>query len=404
MNHLRTNALLACTTTLLSALLAGCGVTSNSIPQALSPGSSASTASAPLGPQLGYLWIASQNNLYPMLGVAGATHFGAALLSTAYVAGAVGGSGSGTVALLVDKTGTLDKLKLATMTISVVSTGVPADARLAFAPAGSYAVVFSPSGHMALLLSGLQGVATPQVTELTTPAGTLLVGAAVSDAGNVLAGWTSAGSAGVSIGTLGAGGANILGSVTAWGGAGFVPSAATSSAAASQSSAQGGMQDQAILADAGTGLLTRVSGIGGAAPATTPLTTGGLLQTSAGVAISHSGRWVFAADSAKQQVVRVDLTGATPPSSLACSCQPARLLPLAGNTLFAVSADLAAQPAWLLDASTATQRTFFVPAFVPALATSSAASTASQTAASPVSQASSQIASEHSAAKAQGTR
>jgi hypothetical protein len=116
-----------------------------------------------------------------------------------------------------------------------------------------------------------------------------------------------------------------------------------------------------VVADGGTGQLARLSGIGGTV-AVTPLNAGGKLKTPVAVAVSGDGNWAFAADGAKQQVVRVDLVGTTAPVALACACQPARLTGLPGNTFFEVSTDQAGQPAWLFDGHAAGPRTFFVPA------------------------------------------
>jgi hypothetical protein len=331
-------------------LVAGCGVTGSQIPRATgggSPGTSA--AAAPQGPQLGYVWDGTRKNVYPLLGVAGSAQYGSAVLAagTKYVSGAVSGSGvAAPFALLLDSTGTLDVLVLPGGSASVVTTKVPGDAAIVFAPGGGYAVVESRSTNTALLVSGLPAKA--QVAELPVPAGSALAGVAVSDRGTVLAGWT--GASGVQVGVLSTTGATAVGSVTAWGGAGFVPGVAAAG------------QEQAVVADGSTGQLTRLAGIGGAAATATALGSGGLLQTPVAVAVSGDGNWAFAADGAKQQVVRVDLVGTTAPIAIACACQPARLVALPGNTFFEVSADQVAQPAWLLDGHAVGARTFFVPA------------------------------------------
>ncbi len=334
-------------------MLPGCGTTSTQTLVGPSGPSTPNTADISQGPQVGYVWNQVQGNLYPVLGVAGAARFGAPLLSAKYVTGAVGGGGSGAWALLLDSTGTLD---LVTVSASgalgspvVVGTKVPVDSSIAFAPQGGYAVIVSRATNTALLVSGLPGQPLP--APLSAPGGAL-VGAAVSDRGTVLAGWT--GASGVQVGTLAAAGATAVVSVSAWGGAGFVPGTSAAGPAAGQ--------EQAVVADGGTGQLARLSGIGGAAATVTTLNAGGKLQTPVAVAVSGDGGWAFAADGAKQQVVRVDLVGTTAPVSLACACQPARLVGLPGNLFFEVSTDQAGQPAWLLDGHAAAPRTFFVPA------------------------------------------
>jgi hypothetical protein len=336
---------------LLLIMLAGCGATSTraTLAASTSTNSSTSQAVAPQGPQLGYFWDATQKNLYPVLGIAGAAHYGAPLLpsDSKYVTGAVSGvTESSEWALLLDGAGTLDLVTLPAIAPSLLTTRVPLDAKIVFAPAGGYAVILSPSANTALLVSGLPG--QPQVSALATPAGSTLTGAAVSDRGTVLAGW--AGGSGVQVGTLSSTGATAMANVAVWGGAGFVPGAAASG------------QEQAVVADGSSGKLMRLAGIGGAAPTATSLATGSQLQTPVAVAISGDGNWAFAADSAKQQIVRVDLSGSTAPLAIACACQPARLVALPGNLLFQISADQVAQPAWLLDGHAPTPHTLFVPA------------------------------------------
>ena len=363
----RISAGLTCLASLALLVSAGCGVTGTQqqIASSTTGGTSAAAAAtAPRGPQLGYLWDATQKNLYPVLGVAGAAHYGAPLLAAEsnYVAGAVGGiTGSAAWALLLDSTGTLDVLTLPSTTPVVVTTRVSLDASLIFAPAGAYALIFSKATNTLLLISGLP--AQPQVSALATPAGSTLTGAAVSDRGTVLAGWTS--TTGVQAGTLSGGSATVIANLSSWGGAGFVPGTPAAG------------QEQAVIADAGTGLLTRLAGVGGTAPTATQLASAGKLQSPIAVAVSRDGLWAFAADSAKQQVVRFDLSGSTPAIPIPCACQPARLLGLPGNTVFEVSTDQAGQPAWLLDGHALVPRTFFVPALPAATPVQSATTIAS---------------------------
>jgi len=366
---------------MLAALLAGCGTTSTQTPLSTSAatGSTTPMAVTARGPQLGYLWDAGQKNIYPVLGVAGGAHYAAPLLSAgaAYVSGAVSGSSTGTSvwALLLDGSGTLYALTPGSATPGVIATRVPLDATITFAPGGAYAVVLSRSANSAMLVSGLPAQA--QIADLAAPAGISLTGAAVSDRGTVLAGWTA--SSGVQVGTISATGAAPVASVSAWGGAGFVPGAPAAG------------QEQAVIADAGTGQLMRLAAIGGSAPTAAALPSGGKLQSPAAVAISGDGHWAFAADSAKQQVVRVDLSGSTAPVSIACACQPSRLVALPGNTIFEVSTDQPAQPAWLLDANALAPRTFFVPALASTAAGSTAAVVAAA-AAAPAPRAASKVA------------
>jgi len=139
-----------------------------------------------------------------------------------------------------------------------------------------------------------------------------------------------------------------IGTIQAWGGAGFLP---------------GSGSDAAVFADGATGRLTYASSLNGASPVLVALAGAGLLQKPVAVGVSPDGKWAYAADSAKPQIVRVSIGASGPaPSSIACACTPQQLVPLTTDGVFSLSRDVAGQPAWLLDTRTSQPRTFFVPA------------------------------------------
>jgi hypothetical protein len=139
-----------------------------------------------------------------------------------------------------------------------------------------------------------------------------------------------------------------IGTVQAWGGASFLP---------------GSGGDAAVIADGATGHLTYASNLNGASPVLVPLADAGLLQKPVAVSISPDGKWAYAVDSAKAQIVRISIGASTAaPASIGCACTPRQLVPLTADGVYLLSPNVSGQPAWLLDTRTSQPRTFFVPA------------------------------------------
>lgn len=350
----------------LLALVTGCGVSGAHGPQPVASSSTSATpAVAPLGPQLGYLWQAANQNLYPVLGVAGAAHFGSGVLTTGnnVVASAASGSATASWALLLEKNGALDEMQLPSTTTTTLTAHVPLDSTIAFSPSGVAAAVVSPSTLSVLVVTGLP--AQPRVGPLKIAAGSTLAGLAVSDAGTVLAGLQRAGTSSVQVVVLSSTQTStVIAALHAWGGAGFVPAAVTSSGS-----------EAAVLADGSSGQLLSITNPGGTSPTIASLPTAGLLQSPAGVGISPDGHWALIADSGKAQIVRVSLTSSSAaPTAIACACSPIEMVALTATGLFSVSAPAAGQPAWILDGGAASPRTFFVPAVAATVSTPTSSS------------------------------
>jgi hypothetical protein len=114
--------------------------------------------------------------------------------------------------------------------------------------------------------------------------------------------------------------------------------------------------EDSLIADAGANTLTRYHGGVGSVLATH---TNGLNQPFA-VAASQDGHWAVTADQADGSIVRIDLTGITPPVLSTCACSPTQLSGLTGNAVFELAAP-AATPGWMIEADGPTARVLFIP-------------------------------------------
>jgi hypothetical protein len=333
------------------ALLTGCSaVTSTNSPKPVDPGASPNGVPiAPAGLQLGYIWHADSRNLYPILGVSGAAHYGGPALASdsSIVAAAAATSASSSWALMLHKDGTLKLWTISGSSSGTMAASVATDSTILFSPSGTCAALVSPSTSTVVVIIGLPS--KPQVSNVSLPAGFSPDQIAVGNDGTVLAGVTRPGIAGVQLGTLSeTRGYTPFGTVQAWGGAGFLP---------------GSGGDAAVIADGVTARLAYASNLNGASPALAPLAAGDLLQKPVAVGVSPDGKWAYAVDSAKPQIVRVGIGASGPaPLSIACACTPQQLVPLTTDGVFSLSRDVQGQPAWILDTRTSEPRTFFVPA------------------------------------------
>lgn len=334
-------------------LLSGCGITSSKAPVPVGTGSATgATTLASTGLQLGYAWASDSGNLYPVLGVTGSAHYGAALFHEGSGTTAAAGVSSpdGAWALSVRADGTLQVFLLPAMSATTLTTGIPKDAQILFSPKGTSAAIVSPSAVTAVVITGLP--AKPQVEAVGLPRGRALAGTAISDGGTLLTGLQQAGAGQIELGVTSANGSYAaVGSLGGWGGAAFVPGAVAGAAG-----------ESAVVADSASGQLTYLRNLGGATPASGQLNAGGLLQKAAAVGVSADGKWALVADAGKGQVVRVSLSDATAaPVALACACSPKSMMPTTTDGVFSLTVGATGQPMWFIDSRTSTPRTFFVP-------------------------------------------
>ena len=336
----------------LLVLLTGCGiVTGSKAPQPVSPSPASNAAPVALaGLQLGYIWQTGQRNLYPILGVTGATHYGSATLpaDVNVVNAAATTSPSSASILVLNKDGTLQEWELPAATTTPLAAHVPLDSSLIFSPSGTSAVVVSSSAQIAYVVSGLPS--RPQVTSTPMPSGFVAGDIAVSDAGGLLVGVKQAG--GIQLGFFaGTQSYNPVGAVQSWGGAAFLPGNTTAAV---------------IVADALVPQLTYIANPDATSPTLTSLSVSGLLQKASGVAVSPDGKWAFVADGGKPQLVQVSLQASGPASVvIPCACTPQQIVPLTPDGIYSITRNVAGQPDWILDARTSQPRTFFIPAIAP---------------------------------------
>ncbi len=327
----------------------GCGTYSTiKSPQPVIPNSTNTALVATTGLRLGYVWQAASSNLYPILGVTGAAHYGNAALpgGPKVVQAAAITTASGAWALTLDANGALRQWDLAGQTSVVLSTNIPIDSQIWISPSGSSAAVISPSSATGAVISGLPTKA--QVAGVALPLGIVLPDVAVSDTGALLVGVTRGSATATEVGVVSTTRTYTpVTSLQAWGGAAFAP---------------GQSSDAAVIADGSTAQAVLVSQLTSGAPVLSTIVSGELLQRAAGVAVSADARWAYIGDSGKPQIVRASLSGSGSPTAIACACTPQQMIPLTSDGVFSLTRNSAGQADWILDTRAATPRSFFVPA------------------------------------------
>jgi len=308
------------------ASLAGCGngVAMNAVPQATP---TVPVASA-LGPQLGYLWMTSDQTLRPILGIAGASQIGQSVVPAGAYVGAEA-SAAASLAILQAADGSFDLMTLPSGSPVSLGLTLPPGANLRFSPSAAAALVFNPGASSASLITGLPS--SPKVQSVAAP--TAIADAAVSDAGAVSLESTR------SLAVTALNGSSVtLASIGAPGGLSFLPGSSTS-------------HDDLLFADSGANTLTLIRSTT-SGPSSQTISATGLLQSPNAVGVSGSGRWALA--------VRVDLSSLAT-AAVACTCQPSVAEPLADDGSFRVTS-LTSGPNWLVKAASSNPGTLFIPA------------------------------------------
>jgi hypothetical protein len=300
------------------------------------------------GPQLGYLWIAADKTLRPILGVSGASQMGQSVVPAGVYIGATA-SATASIAVLQDTEGAFDLVTLPSGSPVSLGLALPAGASIRLSPAATAALVYTPGAASASLITGLPS--TPSVHSIAAPGA--IADSAVSDTGSVGFAYAQGSSFAIGVAALD-GRSTPIASVKSIGGINFLPG-----------------HDDLLFADSAANSLTLVRS-STSAPASAVIPAGQLLNSPSAVGISGSGRWALVSNSGSQTLVRVDLTTLTA-TSVACSCKPTLASTLADDGAFRVT-DAPTGPNWIVDAAPATPRTLFIPALPAPVKTSLVAS------------------------------
>lgn len=313
------------------ALLSGCGSGLGSVGTSAPPAIAATN-----GPQLGYLWVATDKTLRPILGVAGASQVGQSVVPAGAYQSAVT-SAAGTFALMQAADASFDVVALPTGTSVALPVSLPSGATLRLSSSGAAAALYSPGASSAAVITGLPNSPVVRTVSASAP----IVDAAVSDTGSIAVEVAQGSSLIANVVTLD-GKSHTVASLGASGGLTFLPG-----------------RDDLLLVDSAANTLTLIASAS-SAPAASTFPTGTLLQAPLAVGVSQSGRWALVANSAGNGLVRLDLRQRTS-SAVACACTPTLAAPLADDGAFRVTA-LPADPNWVVEANAATPRVLFLPA------------------------------------------
>jgi hypothetical protein len=340
---------------LASALSATLGCGSGTL-QSIGSGSSSQSSAAPtasaLGPQLGYLWLDTDRTLRPILGVAGASQIGQSIVPAGTYVGAASNAAAN-IAVLQDMDGSFDLMRLPSGSPASLSVKLPTGASIRISPSASTALLYTSGTTSATLITNLLSTPQAQTVKFSGP----IVDSAVSDSGAVAAEYSQGSSLALSV--LSASGRTVpLATLSANGGLSFLPG-----------------HDDLLFADGAANSATLVRSTT-SAPASSLVQTGSLLKSPSALGVSGSGRWALvvnnSANSATQTLVRIDLNTLTS-VSVSCSCKPTEAAVLTDEGAFRVT-NVKSGANWIVDASTASPRTLFIPALPQAAKTSLVAS------------------------------
>lgn len=308
------------------AFTIGCGVGTPPAAPAAQP------SAVKNGPQLGYIWSATERSLRPILGVPGSSLIGQSIVPAGtYISGAA----AGITGLLQESDGALVSLHLPSATPIPAAGGIAPNSTLRLSPSGTAGIAYANSANIALI-TGLPDA--PKTQTLHAPAN--LLSAVVSDNATVLT--ASASGSSVLLSVAHATQPTSVTTVSQLGGINFIPGS-----------------DDALITDAAHNTLTLLRNLN-SAPAPQSIAVTGFNHPTA-VAASRDGHYAIIANRGNKYLIRIDLTGATAPTITACNCQPTLLQNLEGNATFRIT-EITTGPTWLLTAED-TPHTLFIPAF-----------------------------------------
>jgi len=325
----------ACLSIVTSIGLSSCGTTSRPVNPPVNI-----SANSPTAAVLGYIWDSRVPGLRSVTGALGAANLGQPLLGGSTFTTATPCSGK-SFALLTTSAGEVVMMSLPVGQQSQLVSPIAKNEHVLLSPKCSSALVYAPGSANATVVTGLPS--SPQFQSLTIDSADSIVGAAVSDTGSLLlAGFNSDGTTTVQF--LSASGAPLpLKRLQKYGAMSFVAGS-----------------DTAVIADSGANAIFLARSLA-TNPTFTQLgsSTDGVSSPLA-AASSGDGHYAFVANASGGTILRFDLTGASKPTSISCTCPVSELLPLFGNAVFQLN-DPAAGTIFALEGDARTPRTIFIP-------------------------------------------
>jgi hypothetical protein len=119
----------------------------------------------------------------------------------------------------------------------------------------------------------------------------------------------------------------------------------------------------AVIADAEQNVVLLASGLGTATSISRVAASGDGIAQPLAVAASADGRWAVIANQQSSSIVKVDLTSRAPSGKWQCSCAPATLTSLAGNSVFVLT-KLSTGSMSVFDGDAVKPRIVFIPGVV----------------------------------------
>ena len=332
--------LVFCCALVLLGTASSCGTTQGSALSSVVPPRATTTNAAASGAILGYAWDQAASGLRPILGVPGAAQFGA-IISGGITYSSASVCAAKNYALLTNAKGQGFLTLFPSGTPTQIATNLSPAEQIAISPSCSSALFYAPGASLAYMISGLP--AAPQVQTLDLSQAGPVTAATLSDTGLVMA--VSSGTGGkLAMEAIAANGAaSQVISVGQFGGMSFLP----------------GTQN-ALIADAAANTIWLASNLSGGVSVEAVATAAEGVAQPIAIAASADGRWVTVSNHNGAAVLRLDLSGGTPPSQVACSCTISTLTPLQGNDIFLLSR-LKTGPVWTFDGDSPSPRIVFIP-------------------------------------------
>jgi hypothetical protein len=318
----------------------GCGTNPGTHSTAGNTGGNFAPGQPVSGPLIGYMWDQSAAGLRPVFGITGAASLGAPLYTGhAFAAAAV--SLRREYALFTNTKGQVALATLPSGEPVQLLDQLSAKQQATVSPSGNAALIYAPDLTTVTLVQGLPGA--PVLRTIDLPASVTAQAAIVGDSGLILIASTLPdGTTPIRLVTPSGTSSQIV-TVNQLGGFAFLPRSTS-----------------ALIADAGQNVVLLASGLGTAASISRVAGSGDGIAQPLAVAASSDGRWAVIANRQGSTVVKIDLSSRTPSDKLQCSCAPAVLTSLAGNSVFVLTKP-STESISVFDGDAAKPRILFIP-------------------------------------------